>query len=130
MLRSLVSSFIAQSLVAIDPKHDLRAAAETAACQTGMPCLSVQGLAAFAAHCGKAAQSGSLQDQLAGLEVALDVMTQKRLKPQVLHLCNLDEELSLTNDKNCVMINRIDFGRGLIWGSLCRGIANFHLLQF
>jgi SpoVK/Ycf46/Vps4 family AAA+-type ATPase len=86
-------------VIGSDSEHHLRVAVETAAYQAGMQCLSVRGLAAFAAHCGTAVRSGSLQDQLAGLEAALDMMTQKRLEPCVLHLYDLDEELSQADDE-------------------------------
>jgi hypothetical protein len=86
-------------VIGSDSEHQLRVAVETAANQVGMQCLSVRGLAAFAAHCGTAVRSGSLQDQLAGLEAALDMMTQKRLEPCVLHLYDVDDELSQTDDE-------------------------------
>jgi hypothetical protein len=86
-------------VIGSDSEHHLRVAVETAAYQAGMQCLSVRGLAAFAAHCGTTVRSGSLQDQLAGLEAALDIMTQKRLEPCVLHLYDLDDELSQTDDE-------------------------------
>jgi hypothetical protein len=88
-------------IIGSDSEHHLRTAVETAAYQIGMQCLSIRGLAAFAAHCGTAVTSGSLLDQLAGLEAALDMMTKKTrlLQPCVLHLYDLDEELSQTDDE-------------------------------
>ena len=75
-------------------EHNVRNVVETAARQVGMQCLSIRGLASFAHHQGEVVSTGSLVDQLAGLQAALDMIQSKRMEPCVLHLYDLDDELS------------------------------------
>jgi len=79
-------------------EHDLCLAVETAAKRAGRTCWSLRGLAAFAHSIGHPARTGSLVDQLAGLEAALEEIQRRRMEPCVLHLYDVDLELSIHDD--------------------------------
>jgi hypothetical protein len=77
-------------LVGTDHEHDVSRLVETAAHLVGMRCLPVMGLAAFAARHGHPVTTGSIADQLEGLQIALNQA--KKCAPCVLHLIDLDTE--------------------------------------
>jgi hypothetical protein len=81
-------------IVGTDRDHDLSLAVETASHHVGRTCWTLRGLAAFAHSTGQKVRSGSLVDQLAGLDAALDEIRDRRLQPCVLHLHCIDDELS------------------------------------
>ena len=85
-------------VVGTDHDHDVSWAVETASNHIGRTCWSLKGLAAVAHAMGHTVRTGSLVDQLVGLQAALKEIQQKRMEPCVLHLVNIDEELSSTND--------------------------------
>jgi hypothetical protein len=86
-------------VIGTNQDHDLKVCVEAAAHQIGMQCLSVRGLAAFAAHAGgHTVNTGSLPDQLAGLQAVFKWIRSKRLEPCVLHLYDFDEELSIGDE--------------------------------
>jgi hypothetical protein len=77
-----------------DRDHHVRVAVETAAHLAGMQCLSIRGLAAFAHHRGHDVRTGSLADQLAGFQAAVNYIRQERMEPCVLHIYDFETELS------------------------------------
>jgi hypothetical protein len=85
-------------VVGTDQDHDLSWAVETASHHVGRTCWSLQGLAATAHALGHKIRTGSLLDQLAGLQAALKEIQQLRMEPCVLHLVNIDTEFSSMND--------------------------------
>jgi SpoVK/Ycf46/Vps4 family AAA+-type ATPase len=89
-------------VIGTDSDHHVRIAVETAAHQVGLQCWSLRGLAAFAHahhHQGQhTVRTGSLVDQLAGLQAALDEIRQTRMEPCVLHLYDFDQELNTTDE--------------------------------
>lgn len=95
--RSLSANEKVIHVIGTDHEHDLRVAVETASKQIGMQCLSIRGLAAFGYHHGHPV-TGSLIDQLEGLQAAFDLIRSKRMEPCVLHLYDFDTELCTTDD--------------------------------
>lgn len=105
-------------VVGTNADHDLCVAVETAAQRAGRNCWSLRGLAAFAHSVGHNVRTGSLVDQLAGLQAALDEIQQMRMEPCVLHLYDLDAELSINDDP----LRHEQEER--IWGKLIQSLAS------
>ena len=85
------------SIIGTDSEHDVRRLVQVTASALGMRCLSVPGLAAFAAANGHEVTTGSLMDQMEGLQMALNQAMASR--PCVLHFVDFDSEFSsLRND--------------------------------
>lgn len=98
---STASGEMVLHVIGKDRDHNVRVAIETAAHLAGMQCLSIRGLSAFAHHFAKASddpttvvRTGSIQDQLAGLQAAMKYIRQQCMEPCVLHLQDFDTELS------------------------------------
>lgn len=102
-----------------DQDHDVCLAVETAAKQIGRTCWSLRGLAAFAHAAGRTVRNGSLVDQLAGLEAALEEIQEKRMEPVVLHLVDLDQELSVSDEP----LRHDQEER--IWSKLLQGLTSY-----
>jgi hypothetical protein len=79
-------------LVGTEHEHDVCRLVQAAAHLVGMRYLPVVGLAAFAALNGHPVTTGSIADQLEGLQIALNQA--KKGAPCVLHLVDLDTEFS------------------------------------
>ena len=79
-------------LVGTDHDHNVRELVQSAAASLGMRCLSVKGLAAFAAANRHPVTTGSLADQLEGLQIA--VTQAQKCAPCILHLVDLDLEFT------------------------------------
>ena len=79
-------------LVGTDHDHNVRTLVQSAAASLGMRCLSVKGLAAFAAANRHPVTTGSLPDQLEGLQIA--VKQARKCAPCILHLVDLDLEFT------------------------------------
>lgn len=80
-----------------DKDHDLCLALETAAQHAGRTFWSIRGLAAFAHSKGHTVHTGSLVDQMTGLDAAFEEIQTCRMEPCVLHLDDVGAELS-SND--------------------------------
>eukprot|EP00934_Nitzschia_sp_Nitz4_P000405 Nitzschia sp. Nitz4//scaffold15_size197535//95036//97570//NITZ4_001581-RA/size197535-augustus-gene-0.224-mRNA-1//-1//CDS//3329537724//405//frame0 len=102
-----------------DRDHDLTLAVETAAGLAGRTCWTLRGLAAFAYAAGHQVRTGSLLDQLAGLDAALQEIRHKRMEPVVLHLVDVDQELSLGDEP----LRRDHEER--IWSKLVHGLTAY-----
>lgn len=79
-------------VIGTDGDHCLRLCVETAARQVGMQCFSIRGLAAFGHHSGSTVRTGSLAEQLVGLQAAFQFIRNHRMEPCVLHLYDIDLE--------------------------------------
>jgi len=100
------------ALVGTDTENDVRRLVQAAAHSIGMRHLSVLGLAAFAADNGHSVSTGSLSDQLEGLQIALDQA--RRCSPCVLHVVDLD--LEFTSDQHDPSFR--DEQENLVWSIL------------
>ncbi|CAB9498105.1 Peroxisomal biogenesis factor 6 [Seminavis robusta] len=104
MIRSTTSSTFTTTpaerilfLVGTDQEHDVRRLVQVAAHNVGMRYISVVGLAAFASIHGQSpVTTGSLADQLEGLQLAVDQA--KKCAPCILHLVDVDLEFNSTSD--------------------------------
>jgi hypothetical protein len=85
-------------VVGTDRDHDLSFAIETASHRVGRTCWTLRGLAAYAHSVGQKVRTGSLADQLAGLDAAFDEIHHQRMQPCVLHLHCIDTDLSVNDD--------------------------------
>jgi hypothetical protein len=85
-------------VVGSNGEHDICSAVESAAQEAGRICWSLRGLAAFGHSVGSTVRTGSLIDQLAGLDAALEEIRLRRMEPCVLHLYDVDAELSFSDD--------------------------------
>ncbi len=104
-------------VIGTDGDHDLCLAIKTAAQHVGRTCWSLRGLAAFAHAEGQTVRTGSLVDQLAGLDAALDEIHRCRMEPCVLNLYDIDGELSSTDEP----LSHDQQER--IWAKLMRAVA-------
>ena len=97
-------------IIGTDTDHDIRACVVNAANIIGMQCLSINGLAAFGYEhrrgkrantvtTGVSVRSPMIEQQLAGIDAALEHIVTRRIEPCNLHLVGVDEELaSVAND--------------------------------
>ena len=85
-------------VIGTDEEHSLRICVESAAKQNGMQYFPLCGLAAFSHHSGSKVRTGSLADQLMGLQEAFKFIRTHRMEPCVLHLYDMDLELSTTDE--------------------------------
>jgi hypothetical protein len=81
-----------------DKEHDLCLAIETAALHAGRTCWSLRGFAAFAHAKGHVVRTGSLADQLTGLDAVFEEIQRCRMEPCVLNLVDVDAELSASDE--------------------------------
>jgi ATP-dependent 26S proteasome regulatory subunit len=85
-------------VVGTDTAHRARLCVETAARLIGMQCLSIRGLAAFGHDQGNTIRTGSLGEQISGLQAAFQLIRTQRMEPCVLYLYDFDLELSSTDE--------------------------------
>ncbi len=97
-------------IIGTDTDHDVQTCVVTASNMIGMQCLSINGLAAFGYEhrrgkrgntvtSGVSVRSPMIEQQLAGIDAALEYIVTRRMEPCVLHLVGVDEELAtVAND--------------------------------
>ncbi len=93
-------------VIGTDIEHDLEACVTAAASMVGMQCLSIKGLAAFGYEyrrskgnnddpsSGTNVRSPMIEQQLAGIDAALEYIQNRRMEPCVLHISGVDDELA------------------------------------
>ena len=94
-------------VIGTDRDHHLRTCVETAAHRIGMRCISIRGLAAFGYEYRRSNDDGTntinpkvtvgstmIEQQLAGIDCALEYVRQHRMEPCVLHFYDVDDELN------------------------------------
>lgn len=94
------------SLVGTDHEHNVRQLVQSTANILGMRCLSVKGLAAFAAAHGHPVTTGSLSDQLEGLQIAVNQA--HKCGPCILHLVDLDLEFTSHQQDPSIRVEQED----------------------
>mmetsp|Transcript_6099 Transcript_6099/g.14804 ORF Transcript_6099/g.14804 Transcript_6099/m.14804 type:complete len:1142 (+) Transcript_6099:102-3527(+) len=122
-------------IVGTDMEHDLEECVTTAASMVGMQCLSIKGLAAFGyehrrskgadgtSSSGVTVRSPMIEQQLAGVDAALEYVQKRRMEPCVLHISSVDEELAsvATDDQlRCLIEDRL-------WSKWTEGLATISM---
>ena len=122
-------------IVGTDMEHDLESCITTAASMVGMQCLSIKGLAAFGyehrrnkggnatSSSGVTVRSPMIEQQLAGVDAALEYIQKRRMEPCVLHISGANEELAsvATDDQlRCQIEDRL-------WSKWTEGLATISM---